>query len=129
MVNSNTPAAAIRVDSACNRSGLSMVNSVCPFFTSSPIEAKSADDPSLIGREDLHRHVLVEVDAADRLLLDREVAVFERLDLDGRELRIGQIDAVLFAPATPSSSSLGRVSACAAPPSSGFEPRPKRHAP
>ena len=40
-VRSATPAAAIRVDSACRRSGLSIVNSVWPFFTSSPTAANS----------------------------------------------------------------------------------------
>ena len=52
------------------------------------------DDPALIGREDLHRHVLIEVDAADRLLLDGKVALLDRCDLDRIELRIGQVHAV-----------------------------------
>ena len=52
------------------------------------------DDPSLIGREDLDRHFLVEVDAADRGLLDRKVVLSDRLDLDGRQLRVGQVDAI-----------------------------------
>jgi hypothetical protein len=36
---------------------------------------KQPDDPALIGRENLDRHVLVEIDAADRLLLDRKLAL------------------------------------------------------
>jgi hypothetical protein len=36
VVISNTPAAAIKFDSAASRSGLSMVYRVWPFFTSSP---------------------------------------------------------------------------------------------
>ena len=55
---------------------------------------KQRDDAALIGREHLRRHVLVEIDAADRLLLDREIALFDRLDLDRSKLRIRQIDAV-----------------------------------
>ena len=86
-----------RSTSACSRSGLSMVNSVCPFFTSSPTSAEQRDDPPLIGREDLHRQLLVEIDAADRLLLDRKLALLDRRDLDRGELRIRQIHAVPLA--------------------------------
>ena len=39
---SRVSSAAIMVDSACSRSGLSMVNRVWPFFTSSPTWAYSA---------------------------------------------------------------------------------------
>src|ERR1700689_5058548 len=53
------------------------------------------DDASLIRREYLYRHVLIEVDAADRLLLSREIPFRHRLNLDRAELGIRQIDALL----------------------------------
>jgi len=43
---------------------------------------EQGDDPPRIGREHLQRHVLVEIDAADRFLLDRKLALADRLDLD-----------------------------------------------
>ena len=36
------------------------------------------------------------VDAADGFLLDREIVVLRRLNLDGRKLRVGEIDAVFL---------------------------------
>ena len=45
------------------------------------------DDPSLIRGEDLGQHFFVEVDAADRGLLDRKIALADRLDLDEFQLR------------------------------------------
>ncbi len=46
------------------------------------------NDPSLIGREDLDRQFFIEVDAADGLLFDREIALLDRLDLHGIELDV-----------------------------------------
>ena len=43
---------------------------------------KQADDFPLVGRKDLDRHVLVEVDTADRFPLDNESPFSRRLDLD-----------------------------------------------
>ena len=56
--------------------------------------AEQRDDPPLIRREHLHRQLLVEVDAADRLLLDRKVALLDWRDLHRDELQIRQIHAV-----------------------------------
>ncbi len=53
------------------------------------------DDLALVGGEDLDRHVLVEVDAADRLLLDRKGALARRLDLDPFELGVGEAHALI----------------------------------
>jgi hypothetical protein len=52
---------------------------------------QQADDPALIGREHLQRHVLIEVDAADGLLLDRKLVLSDRLDLHRSQLRIRQV--------------------------------------
>jgi hypothetical protein len=46
------------------------------------------DDLALIRREDLDRHLLVEVDAADRGLLDRKIVFSDRPDLDRGHLLI-----------------------------------------
>ena len=54
--------------------------------------AKETDDPALIGGKHLDRHFLIEIDAADRLLLDRKLPLAGRLDLDRSELRIREID-------------------------------------
>ena len=56
------------------------------FFDVVPDFAEQCDDPALIGREDLNGHVLVEIDAANRFLLDREIARLDRLDLDRGKL-------------------------------------------
>src|SRR4029077_19392969 len=58
---------------------------------------KQRYDAALIGREPLDRHVLVEADAADGVLLDREFALLDRLDLDRGKLGIRQVDAVRIA--------------------------------
>ena len=81
-VEPDTPAAAVKVDSACGRSGLSTVNSGWPFFTSSPTSARRGNHTALIGCEDLHRLVLIEVDAADGLLLERKAAFLDPCDFD-----------------------------------------------
>ena len=58
---------------------------------------KEPDDTALVGREHLHGHVLVEIDTADRLFLDREFALLKRHDLHGVELRVRKLDAVPWA--------------------------------
>ena len=52
------------------------------------------DDPSLVGGEDLGQQLLVEIDAADRALLDGKVTLLDRCDLDGFELGLRKLDAV-----------------------------------
>jgi hypothetical protein len=52
------------------------------------------DDPALVGGEDLNRHFLIEINAADRFLLDRKDIFPGRLDLDGSELRVAQVHAI-----------------------------------
>ena len=47
---------------------------------------KELDDPALIGREHLHCHILIEIDAPDRGLLDQEFVFADWLDLDRCEL-------------------------------------------
>ena len=81
------------------------------------------DDLALIGREDLRLHVLVEVDAADGLLFNRKLAVFDRLDLHRSELGIRQIDAVAWLCAAARGAS-----ALAVAPVSAFGRTPDGHA-
>src|SRR5262249_7863020 len=59
---------------------------------------EQTNDSPRIGREYLRRHLLIEVDAADRFFFDRKLAFSGRLDLDRRELSIGQIYALLGLP-------------------------------
>jgi hypothetical protein len=42
----------------------------------------------------LRLHILIEIDAADGLLLDREIAQRDRLDFDGGELGFRQFEIV-----------------------------------
>ena len=51
-------------------------------------------DAARIWREHLDGHVLVEVDAADGRLLDREFTTGNHLGLDGRDVPFGQLEAV-----------------------------------
>ena len=68
----STPAAAISVDSACEKIGtvdgeqhLILLDLVADI-------GNGGDDAALVGREDLRQHVLIEIDVADRLPLDDE---------------------------------------------------------
>src|SRR3974377_1344081 len=47
------------------------------------------DDPARVGREHLQRHVLVEIDTADGLLLDRKFVFSDRLPPHPCPLRAG----------------------------------------
>ncbi len=67
------------------------------FFDVVPDRGVEGDDATLIGGEHLHRHVLVEVDTADRLLLDWKLPLRDRFDLDVGQLGIRQVDAVALA--------------------------------
>ena len=62
-----------------------------------PNRGIKGDDPPLVGREHLRRHVLVEIDAPDRFFLDRERTLCDRLDFDCGELRIRQINTIAIA--------------------------------
>ena len=62
-----------------------------------PNRGIKGDDPPLVGREHLRRHVLVEIDAPDRFFLDRERTLRDRLDFDCGELRIRQINTIAIA--------------------------------
>ena len=53
---------------------------------------KQADDFPLVGGKDLDRHVLVEVDTADRFALNNESAFSNLLDLDRFGLCLVQLD-------------------------------------
>ena len=92
VVSSSTPAAAIRFDSACQQVGAVDGEQRLAFLHVIADRGKQRDDLALIGRENLRLHVLVEVDAADRLLFDRKFALFDRLDFDGSKLRIRKIE-------------------------------------
>lgn len=56
--------------------------------------AERLDEPALIGCEDLHAPVLVEIDVADGLFLDAKLAIDDGCDFDRAELRVGQNDII-----------------------------------
>jgi hypothetical protein len=62
-----------------------------PMKTSKPstmIARRVSPNATMPFREHLKRHVLVEIDAADRFLLDWKLALADRLDLDRYQLLI-----------------------------------------
>ena len=85
-VNSKTPAAAISVDFSLQQIGAVDGEQRLPRFDVVPNRGIKRDDPPLVGGENLHRHVLIEIDTADRFLLDRKSTLFNRLDFDRSEL-------------------------------------------
>ena len=70
-----------------------MVNKVLPFFTSSPTVANRPTIRPVRG-EDLDGHFLVEIDAADRALLDGENAFPTGSTLTDASCESEKIDAV-----------------------------------
>jgi hypothetical protein len=52
------------------------------------------DDPALIRGEDLNRHFLIEINAADCAPLDRKDIFLHRLDPHRGQLRVGKVHAV-----------------------------------
>ena len=52
------------------------------------------DDLALVRRKDLHRHVFIEIDAADRLFFHGKLTFLDRRDFHEFELRIGQFEGV-----------------------------------
>ena len=93
--SSSTPAAASSVDSACSRSGLSMVNSDVALLDVVADVEEGVDDLAGIWREHLDQHILVEVDRADRLLDDAEGARLGGQDLERVGLLVGHGDGLL----------------------------------
>ena len=78
VVSSNTPAAAIKFELGRQQIGAVDREQRLTFFDVITDGGEQGDDPALVGRKDLRLHVFVEVDAADRLLLDREFTCFDR---------------------------------------------------
>ena len=94
MVSSRTPAAAISVEFSLEQIGTVDRKECLPLLHVITDRRVETDDAALIGREDLDRHVFIEVDAAYRLLLDRKVVQGDRLDFHRLTLTVGQIDTV-----------------------------------
>jgi hypothetical protein len=63
---------------------------------------EQTDDPALIGSKYRDCHFLIEIDAADRLLLDRKLALAGRLDSDRSELQVREVDGGRTACVAPS---------------------------
>ena len=92
MVRSITPTAAIKVELGRQQVGAVDGEQRLTFLHIIADGGEQGDDLALIGGENLRLHVLVEIDAADGLPFDRELAFSDRLDLHGSKLRIRKIE-------------------------------------